>query len=99
MYKKQQTIENEFHVAMSAEKSPPASTSSMKISSPSTSTTATVQEETQQPSKPPRQKSKSLVQSTQVETTIDNLDSIEDKNDVSAVTINRACGTTNTKAN
>lgn len=98
MYKKQQTIENEFHVAMSAEKSTPASTSSIKISSPSTSTSTTLQDEPQQqPSKPPRQKSKaaSQIQSTSIETTIDNLDIVDDHNDVSdgnSKYQNRACG-------
>ena len=68
----QQTIENEFHVAISAEKS-----SSSQAARPSTSADATPSQRDEQPTKPPRQRPKSILQ---VETTINNLD---DENGVS----------------
>lgn len=80
---KQQTIENEFHVAMSAEKSTAtqASTSS-SIKNTSTATISTASPE-RQPFKPPRQKYKTGAQQTPTETTIENLESGDDDNDVS----------------
>lgn len=71
---------------MSAEKSTTtqASTSS-SIKNPSTSTISTASPEQQHPFKPPRHKNKSSSgsQQTPTETTIDNLESGDDDNDVS----------------
>lgn len=83
----QQTIENEFHVAMSAEKSttqPTTSSSSIKTTPTTSSSITSPLQEQQHPFKPPRQKYK-IQQQQQVatETTIDNLDDGDEHNDVS----------------